>query len=156
MYMKYNTGMVQVYSTVATSLWWFMLTAAFFWKIWHPLNARSWQVTNKIKYIHCGCCLLGVFIPMIPVISLMVGFAIQINSSNDELSFLSGGLGFSLARFPPLPCFGTNRDIAFYSIIIPTDVLLTAGITLTILVFWIVHRVSHLFSNVTRVRKSIL
>ena len=142
----FNTGMVQVYSTVAASLWWFMLTAVFFWKIWFPLHARSWQETKKNKYLHFGCCLLGILVPVIPVISLMVGFAIQINPSNDELSFLSGGLGFSLARFPPLPCFGTNQAITFYSIVLPTDILLTAGITLTILVFWTVHRVSHIYS----------
>ena len=100
---------------------------------------------RKKKYLHFGCCVLGLFVPVIPVISLVVGFVIQVNSSNDELSFLSGGIGVSLTRFPPLPCFEKNRDFVFYSIIIPTDILLTAGITLTILVFWIVYSVSHIY-----------
>ena len=137
-----HTGMIQIYSTVSISLWWFMVTAAFFWKIWFPLHARSFQLTRKMKYVHFGCSLLGIFIPLIPVISLMVGFAVEVHSSTDgTLSFLAGGLGFTFVHFPPLPCTGNNKAITFYTAVLPTDVLLTSSITLTILIFWIIHKV---------------
>ena len=141
-----NTGMIQVYSTVSVSLWWFMLAAALFWKIWFPLHARSFQLTRKIKYLHFGCALLGIFIPVIPVISFMIRFAVQVKSS-DELSFQAGGLGFASVRFPPLPCNGNDKALIFYSVIFPTDILLAAGITLTVLIFWIVHKVSYILST---------
>ena len=132
--------MVQAYSTLAVSLWWFMLAAALFWKIRFPHHSRSFQNTNKMACLHIGCGLAGLLIPLVPVIALMSGYAVRIKSSGE--SFISGGLGFTNVRFPPQPCNGNNKAIVFYSIILPTNLLLAIGITLTILILWIIHKVS--------------
>ena len=133
--------MVQSYSTLSVALWWFMLTAALFWKIWFPFNAKNLQAKHQIKYIHIACGLAGFFIPFIPVIAHMANFARQARS-DPATDFVSGGLGFTFVRFPPLPCNGRDVDIVFYTNIFPADVILTIGITLILLVFWLVHRVS--------------
>ena len=132
--------MVQVYSTLSAALWWFMLTAALFWKIWFPINARLWEKKKRIKYIHLGCICIGVFVPFIPLITLMSSFARRV-SSDSSLSFVAGGLGFASVRFPPLPCNGNDKQIIFYTHILPTDILLATGITFIILIFWLVHKV---------------
>lgn len=135
--------MVQVYSTLAIALWWFMLTAALFWKIWFPFNARIRETRKQIKYIHATCVLIGVLVPLIPIITLMSSFAEKVNSdSTIDTTFLNGGLGFVTVRFPPLPCNGNNKVIIFYTNILPSDILLAIGITFIILIYWLVHKVS--------------
>ena len=133
--------MVQVYVSVSNAIWWFMLVVALFWKIHFPLHSRSFEVSKKKKkYLHIGCGLAGLLFPLVPVIALMVGFAVKVKSSGG--SFISGGLGFTHVRFPPIPCNGNDKAIIFYTVIFPIDLLLVVGITLTVLILWIVHKVS--------------
>ncbi len=133
--------MVQVYCILSGALWWFMLTAALFWKIWFPFNAKMRETKHQIKYIHIGCGLAGLLIPFIPVIAHMASFAQRVQS-DPSTDFISGGLGFTFVRFPPLPCNGRSKNISFYAIILPTNIMLAVGITLILLIFWLVHRVS--------------
>lgn len=136
------TGMVQVYSTLAAAVWWFMLVAAIFWKIWFPFNAKMHESKGHVKYIHIGCVVTGILVPFIPIIGFMSGFAVSLRSDNpSNRTFISGGLGFVGVRFPPLPCNGYNDVILFYTEILPTNLILTFGITLIILTFWLVHKV---------------
>ncbi len=135
--------MVQVYSTLSVSLWWIMLTAALFWKIWFPFNAKMLEAKHQVKYIHIGCGLAGLLIPFIPVIAHMASFAQQVKS-DPSIDFISGGLGFNFLRFPPVPCYGNSKAIALYTNIFPSDLILAVGITLILLIFWLVHKVSYL------------
>ena len=133
--------MVQVYASLSVAVWWFMLTAALFWKIWFPFNAKTLEAKHQVKYIHISCGVVGLLIPFISVIAPMASFA-QRAKSDPFTDFVSGGLGFMSVRFPPQPCNGNNKDIAFYTNILPTNLILAAGITLILLIFWLVHRVS--------------
>ena len=134
-------GIIQVYSTLSICLWWFMLTAALFWKIWFPINARMCETRRQIKYIHITCVLIGTLVPLIPVISLMSIFA---DNSSSHSDFLDGGLGFSFTRSPPLPCYGSDLAVTFYTTIFPSNILLAIGITFIFLIFWRVHKVSYI------------
>ncbi len=58
---------------------------------------------------------------------------------------MAGGMGFGYVRFPPMPCNGRNVAILYYSLVLPTNLILGVGITLTILVLWRVHIVSDKF-----------
>ena len=133
--------MVQVYSTLSLALWWFMLAAALSWKIWFPIKAKMFEKNGRDKLIHISCALAGFLIPFIPIIAHMATFAKTANS-DPNLSFLSGGLGFAFVRYPPLPCNGLNVEVVFYTNIFPADIILTAGITLILLMLLRVHRVS--------------
>ena len=106
--------MVQVYSTLSAALWWFMLTAALFWKIWFLINALLREKKGQVKYIHITCIAIGVLVPFIPLIALMSGFAERVKSdTTSNTTFLEGGLGFSTVRFPPLPCNGNDKQTIF-------------------------------------------
>ena len=129
--------MVQVYASLAGPIWWLMLTVALFWKIWFPFNVRLRESKHQIKYIHLGCGLTGLLVPLIPIIALMSAYAAE--SSN--VSFVSGGMGFRSIRFPPIPCHGNNKEVIFYTNILPADIMLGIGITFITLIFWLVHKV---------------
>ena len=133
--------MVQVYSTLAAAIWWFMLTISLFWKLWFPFNARRRESKHQIKYIHISCILIGILVPFIPIIALMSNYSIQLKSNPSNTTFVSGGLGFASVRSPPVPCNGNSKEVIFYTNILPADIMLAVGITLIILIFWLVHKV---------------
>ncbi len=114
--------MIEVYIGPALSLWWIMLTTALFWKIWFPFNAKMHETKHQVKYIHIGCGLAGLLIPFIPVIAHMASFAQQVKS-DPSIDFVSGGLGFKVLHFPPLPCHGSSKVIIFYANVLPLDIM---------------------------------
>ena len=61
---------------------------------------------------------------------------------------MSGGLGFRYSRFPAILCTGTDRDVIFYSVVLPIDIMLASVCTMMITVLWSVHRVSLVIINV--------
>ena len=128
-----------MYNASATGIWWFMIIAAIFWKIWFPFNARKRQTNRQIKYIHIACVLIGTLLPLVPIIIQMVKFARDVNF--DNTSFLNGGLGFSIARLPPFSCFATDRDILFYTILVPTVIMAAVGTAFILLIYWLIHKV---------------
>ncbi len=66
----------------------------------------------------------GLLIPFVPIISSTVDYAIEIkDSSTNEVSFWSGGLGFRINSFPPTLCYGKDREIVFYSYILLIDII---------------------------------
>lgn len=134
--------MVQTYCTLAAGIWWLMLTISLFWKLWFPFNARLRESKHQIKYIHLGCVLIGVLVPFIPIIALMSGYAVKVQSDPSNVTFVSGGMGFSSIRSPPIPCNGNSKVIVFYSNIFPTNIMLAIGINFIMLIFWLVHKVS--------------
>ena len=117
-----------------------MLVLILFWKIYFPLHSRSYQASNKMKYIHLGIVVLGVLLPFISVVAIMSEFAVRVKSTDGD--FVSGGLGFIVPRFPPIPCHGRSKNVVFYSHILLLYVLLSTGITFTFLIMWRIHKVS--------------
>ena len=124
------------------AIWWLMLTAAIFWKVWFPIHARSFELRHKVKYVHLVCGIVGFLLPFIPLIAIMSKFSVDLKSQDPpKPSFWKGGLGFNQVRFPPVPCVTTDKNTLFYSVILPSDIILATGITLIILIFWLVHKV---------------
>ena len=66
------------------------------------------------------------------------------NGTSTHQIFLSGGLGYSSIRFPAILCASSNRDAAFYGLVLPIDIIIATGCTLLLIIFWSVHRVSSL------------
>ncbi len=117
------------------------LVVVLFWKIKLPFHSRHFEATKKMKCVHIGCVIVGILFPFIPVISIMSSYAVHVKSSGG--SFTSGGLGFTIPRFPPVPCHGRDNDVVFYSFMLPLFVVLFLTITLTFLILWTVIKVSH-------------
>ena len=141
-----NAGVTFAYTILQQVLWWVLHTTALVWYLVFPLHARSFQTTHKIKYIHITCVLIGIIIPLVPVIATMADFRRQVQSDPLLLAinatFTSVGFGYVINRFPQLLCFGYNGDVVFYSNVLPIILLFYVGVTELILVFAIVYKVS--------------
>ena len=136
-----------MYCLNQTWIWWFFHISSFFWKVVFPFHSRSFEVSGRIKHIHISCAVIGIVLPFIPIITSMSKFAADVHGqANNESSpgelFLSGGLGFASPRFPAILCVGSNRNVVFYSLVLPIDLILAIGCTLLLIIFWSVHKVS--------------
>ena len=121
-------------------MWWFFHITALFWKIRFPFHSQSFDKSGKSKYLHVACVVLGVIIPLIPVIALMADFAMEVQSNMElqflNVTFISGGLGFTLGRFPPILCVGYNGSVVFYSSVLSIILILAIGIPELIAIFF--------------------
>lgn len=133
-----------MYTLVQLAVWWLFHTTTLFWKIRFPFHARSFEASHKIKYIHIGCVIAGVVLPLVPILTSMADFAVDLesNPSRNVSSFISGGLGYGQTRFPPILCTGSDRNAVYYSVVLPIDMILAVGCSLLVIIFWIVHKVS--------------
>ncbi len=138
-------GMVLNYTLLQLALWWLFHITALLWKVGFPFHARSFQKSGKTKYFHMGCIIVGVVTPLVPVVALMANFASEVNSDQAlqaaNVTFVSGGLGFRMDRFPPILCSGTSGAVVYYSNILPINLVFFVGITELILLFAVVHKV---------------
>jgi hypothetical protein len=87
-----------------------------------------------VRYIHITCVILGLVLPIIPVVVTIA------DHETDDAS-TSGGLGFGLTNFPPILCAGIDANATFYSLIVPITLLTEVGMTLLIFTFWDVRKV---------------
>lgn len=135
----FNAGMVFTYTLIQLTVWWLFHTASLFWKIQFPFHARASQ---RIKCIHISCFIVGILIPLIPIIASVAKSAAKFDSSSGMGSFLDRGLGFTVTRFPPVLCTGSDKDVVFYSVVMPIDIVLSVGCSMLIIMFWTIHKVS--------------
>ena len=96
-----------------------------------------------MKYIHITCVVIGVLVPLVPVVATMSEYA---HGESTEKAIM-GGLGFGITRFPPRLCTGVHGDTIFYSVTLPIIVLVMLGITLLASLFWMFHRVRYHFCS---------
>ena len=127
-----------MYVIFQMAIWWLFHTSALLWKVGFPMHARSFEKSKKMKCIHIACIIVGIVIPLVPVIALMANYAREAKSTT---AFVSGGLGFGLGRFPPILCLGGDSTVAYYSIILPINLIFFVGMTELILLFAVVHKV---------------
>ena len=121
-------------------------TTTLLWKIQFPFHARSFERAYGLNYIHIGCVVAGLILPLVPVITSMVTFAVELESDeirkSRNITFTSGGMGYGLTRFPPILCRGTNKNAVFYALALPINLILIYGITVLIFLFYSIHKVS--------------
>ncbi len=141
-------GATFYYCTLQLSMFWLCHILAIFWGLKFPFHARTFRTTHRIKYLHIACIALCTTLPLIPVVATMV----QYSRGKSFGEAVEGGLGFGVIRFPPILCTGRHQDTMFYALILPVVVLLMAGMTVLIVIFWIIHKVSqNLLSIATKV-----
>ena len=108
------------------ALWAVFHVAVVFLAVVFPLYNWELDISGKIKYIHITMVLVGLILPCVPV----------------AVTFGTGGFAFGDTRFPPIICFGRDRGATVYSLTIPESVLVATGISLLIVVFWKIIKVS--------------
>lgn len=111
------------YTLLQEALWWFIHVAAFFWKVKFPFHARSCE-ERQLKYAHIAGVLVALLLPILPV----------------AVALANGG--FVIATFPPLLCTGKKAAPTFYSLVVPVVILLQIGITMLLITFWTIRKVS--------------
>ena len=138
--------MLLSYIIFQMGLWWLLHTAILFWKIVFPFHSHYYEVSGRMKHIHIAGVTVGLILPLSTIVISMANFAakVQKSTSNETSStelFLSGGLGYSNSRFPPILCTGSDKEALFYSAVLPVNLILATGCTMLLIVFLQVHRV---------------
>ena len=116
-----SAGVVFHYFLLSIALWWFLHVCCMFWKLQFPLHARRHQ--NKQNYIHAALVALGLLVPIPGIVATLVTS------------------GYTMNHFPPLLCSTKNPNAQYYSLWIEINLLFAVGITLIIVMFWLVHKV---------------
>ena len=139
-----SAGVLSLYLYSQSTIWWLFHICFLFWKVVFPLHARF---SGNVKYIHITCVLLGIVLPIIPIITSMADFAVDLQKQNENSTsqfrnnlFLSRGLGFEVNRFPPTRCSSTRHDAIFYSYVLTSDIMLGCGCTLLLIAVWSIHK----------------
>ena len=142
----YSAGILSVYVSFQLALWWIFHVTIIFWKVVFPLHARSFGKV-KVKYIHMTTIIIGILLPLVPIITSMATFAVDIQKQNENSTsefrsslFLSGGLGFGLTGYPHILCSASNPDGIFYSFGYIVNVIMACGCTMFLIIVWSVHR----------------
>ena len=135
------------YVLIQLTIWWLFHTAIIFWKVIFPFHSRSFEKSGKMKYVHVICALAGIVGPFASIVASMGKFSVDVQKTSDESTsqaqlFLQGGMGYGLTRFPALLCTGTNKNVVFYSLVLPIDLALAVGCTLLLVIFWSVRKVT--------------
>ena len=141
----HHAGITFMYCILQLGVWWLLHTSALLWKVTFPFHARSYDKSGKTKYVHLVGAIIGFLAPLTSVIALMADYSREVRSNADlqaaNVTFLSGGLGFTVNRFPPILCTGFSSGVIYYSSILPIIIIFYVGITELILLFAVIHRV---------------
>ena len=104
-------------------LWWLFHITAIFWGLQFPFHAEKFKNTGKNNYLHLTAILIGLILPGIVV----------------AVHFITGG--FDFGRIPAIYCNAMSRESNIYATIIPVAIMLTAGVTMLILIFTVIYKV---------------
>lgn len=89
-------------------------------------------------HVHLTCVVICVLVPLVPIIATMSQYA----HGKSAAEAAKGGLGFGISRFPSLLCSGRDEKITFYALVLPSIIIFMIGMTILVLIFWIIHKVS--------------
>ena len=57
-----------------------------------------------------------------------------------NVTFVSGGLGFFLGRYPPILCYGFSNIVVFYSMILPIILISAVGLPELLVIFFTMYQ----------------
>ena len=123
-----SVGVIGDYFPIQLVTWWLFHVLSIYVLIFHPLRAKSLLSSSKLKYIHLALVAVGLLAPLLdPITSTL-------HNLSDKTNFQT--LGYRVRLYPPLGCGNIRREVYFYTVILPSNFMLTLGITFLILVFW--------------------
>ena len=128
MFASSSAGILFFYGLLQLTVWWFCHVVSLFWEIQFPFHARSFKTAGHVKYIHIAMVIVGLVLPTLPVI---VAFTAGTPSTR----------GFGMTRFPPILCTSLESNSAFYSLVLPINILIAIGVPLVIVISWTIHKV---------------
>ncbi len=127
----YFTGAVFIYGQIQLVFWWLSHVVSIMLIVFHPFKARSFLNTRKMKYIHAAITVVGLILPaMSPLIAVSSG------ANAVERKF-----GYGVVTYPPYICSNHNREVEFYTYILPLNLMVSSGLTCLVLLFWQLYKV---------------
>jgi len=142
--------MLFTYTLSQILFWWLLHIALLFWRVIFPFHSRA-----------LASVIVGMLLPLTPIIAITVKFAVDAQKrATNEISateiFLSGGLGYNNARFPPILCGASDREVLFYSTVLPLDLGLAIGGSMLLIIILNVHRVRIFIDIVSEIRNNYM
>ena len=116
------TGFFFHWALVLLAAFWLLHLIHLFIKIAFPLWSRRLDIKQTKIILHT-----------IEVIGALILCGVA------PIAFISAS-EYSFARFPPLLCI-PSKEVYFYTVCIPLCVIIGTGVILTIIIFWILHKV---------------
>ena len=110
---------------------WVLHITSLFLIVKFPYKFRTLKKSTKLKYIHIGCVIAVLVIPLICALIPIV-HAANSNSAN---------LGYTMVSTISLLCLPKNSKIVFYTATLPSLLLVECGIALLLMTIWLIHKV---------------
>lgn len=124
----YSVGFWAYYSIFQISVWWFCHVVSLFWGIQFPFHAKSFKTAHRLKYIHIPMVIVGLVLPTLP--------GIVASTAGDPTV-----RGFRITTTSPIRCSSLRKDIIIYSLVLPMNLIVVIGISLLVIIFWVIHKV---------------
>ena len=96
-----------------------------------PYKFHHVKKSTKLKYIHIGCVIAVLVIPLIialiPIMRAASGNSVQ--------------HGYTMISTISLLCYSNSNNIVLYTSTLPSLLLVECGISLLIVTIWLIHKV---------------
>ena len=109
-------------------MWWLCHIVLLFWKLRFPFHAKLFESKHRFRYIHITMVVIGILLPLLPVV-------VAFTAGDPSLR------GFRTILYPPFRCDNLQPVPLSYSLLLPLNLILVAGIVLLIVIFWVIHKV---------------
>ena len=121
-------GVIRDYFPFQLVIWWLFHILSIYVLIFHPFKAKSLLASSRLKYIHLALVAVGLLAPLLgPITSTL-------HNLSDETD--PWRVGYRVLFYPPIGCRNSKREVFFYTVVLPTHLIVILGITFLILVFW--------------------
>ena len=107
-----------LYALLMITVMWLFQTAFLFWAVVYPLRYHTHNTPRNLKYIHLVVVAVSFVVPIIPIASIGA----------------SEGYGLNILSY--YKCYSSGAEDTFYGFIVPVIIMVIAGTTLTIIIFW--------------------
>ncbi len=136
--------MIITYVVFQLSIWWLIHTIMLTYSIRYPFQAQMVLVKGRKRTtLHMICVVLGMLLPMAPILASVADYTVDVEKHTAGQSVTSiHGFGFGAPDYPPIICTAINKDIIFYSSIVPMGVVLGIGGSVLTVCVWLIQKVS--------------
>ena len=123
--MTINIGIMSSYAVLPLTIWIAVQVGYILCAICAPFYFNKLKKKKRtLVIIHIVALIIGILAPLVPSIA----------------SILSGGFTTFDTKFPPLLCFGRDRKITMYFLVIPLTLLMATIMTMLILIIHLLVR----------------
>ena len=119
-------GFITTYCFCQISILVFIFILFLFWSVAYPFSYRRLKILGMHRRAHIISVILALTLPLLP-------------------SLVHLKYGYFLPTTPPHICFGRNKTINFYMIILPQSIILGISTCLLVVIFWTIFKVLILF-----------